>query len=362
MDVIGGEVTESLTGQAFLPFTVTVAPSLVGPVTVDFATADGTAIANQDYTPVSGTLHFGPGQVQQTVLVPVFREFISAQDKTLSLNLSNVIGSGPLILTNSSAVGTIHYISTVSLPLSAIHRASYTDYLNHRVIVQLAGPGTGNVVFLGTTSTATDAYELVLDGTTAASTLTIRSAGVGQTSFGNIIVTGSMGAIIGRNSNLIGAVNVSGSLNTLSLNYVAASSINVGAGVGTLGLAFGRVLDTSITSAIPIRSITANAYLNTDGVPDQITAPSVGTIRVKGNFGGTIQAQTLGALVATGSIQNASILTTGSIGTIVASDIQGSNIFAGVRAGLDVMPTSSDDFVNTKGAHRRGQRSPRKLQ
>ena len=35
--------------------------SLGGPVTVDYATSDGTATAGSDYAAVNGTLTFGPG-------------------------------------------------------------------------------------------------------------------------------------------------------------------------------------------------------------------------------------------------------------------------------------------------------------
>ena len=37
-----------------------------GPVTVDYATADGTATAGADYTATSGTLRFAAGQTSKT--------------------------------------------------------------------------------------------------------------------------------------------------------------------------------------------------------------------------------------------------------------------------------------------------------
>jgi hypothetical protein len=348
--VADAQATESLTGLGTLAFNVTVAPSLTGTVNVDFTTTDGTAIAGTDYLPASGTLTFTPGRIAQTVFVPVLRRFLSPEDgldKTLTLNLSNITGTGTLpIFSKATATGTIHDIAAVNVPFNAAKHASYTDYLNHRISVQLIGPGTGSVVFLGESSTATDAYEILLDGTTPASNLLVRTSG-GQTTFTNVIITGSLGGLSAPTSNLVGQVSATGSINRLAMNFVQAGTMNIGAGAGALAITLGRALDTSITSAIPISLISASAYLNTDNVPDLITAPSVGTVRVKGTFGGTIVTENVAAVVVGGSIQGASILASNKVGVVAAlNGISDSTIFAGVRDGLTTLPTTADDFVN----------------
>jgi len=53
-------------------FTVTLNPASATSISVDFATADGTAVAGIDYAATSQTVTFSPGQVQQTVSVPLF--------------------------------------------------------------------------------------------------------------------------------------------------------------------------------------------------------------------------------------------------------------------------------------------------
>ena len=40
-------------------------------VTVDYATADGSATADADYSATAGTLTFAPGETAKTVLVPI---------------------------------------------------------------------------------------------------------------------------------------------------------------------------------------------------------------------------------------------------------------------------------------------------
>ena len=58
-------------------------------VTVNYATADGTATAGTDYQSSSGTLTFAPGQTTQTVRVQVNGETLNEPDETFFVNLSN---------------------------------------------------------------------------------------------------------------------------------------------------------------------------------------------------------------------------------------------------------------------------------
>ena len=58
-----------------------------GTITVPYATAHGTASA-QDYTATSGTLSFGPGVTQRTILVPVTGDALDEADETLTVALA----------------------------------------------------------------------------------------------------------------------------------------------------------------------------------------------------------------------------------------------------------------------------------
>jgi hypothetical protein len=59
------------TGNSTASFTVTLNPARATSVTVDFLTADGTAVAGIDYVATSQTVIFSPGQLEQTVTVPL---------------------------------------------------------------------------------------------------------------------------------------------------------------------------------------------------------------------------------------------------------------------------------------------------
>ena len=56
---------------AVLEFVVSLDRERHAPVTVDYATADGTAVAGEDYTAASGALAFAAGETEKTVSVPV---------------------------------------------------------------------------------------------------------------------------------------------------------------------------------------------------------------------------------------------------------------------------------------------------
>ena len=90
--------------DAAIGFTVTLAPAATAPVTVDYATADGTAKAGEDYTTASGTLVFAPGETEKTVAVAVLDDAHDEGEESFVLRLSNASGA---VLADAEAVGTI---------------------------------------------------------------------------------------------------------------------------------------------------------------------------------------------------------------------------------------------------------------
>ena len=74
--------------DAALSFAVTLDPAATGRLTVDYATADGTATAGSDYTTTSGTLTFAAGESSKTVSVPITDDSLEDEGETLTLRLS----------------------------------------------------------------------------------------------------------------------------------------------------------------------------------------------------------------------------------------------------------------------------------
>jgi hypothetical protein len=83
-------ITEGDFGTKNLAFTVTLSAASNQTVKVDYATADGTAIAGSDYVAMSGTLTFNSTDpLTKTVLVTINGDQSFEPDETLFLNLSN---------------------------------------------------------------------------------------------------------------------------------------------------------------------------------------------------------------------------------------------------------------------------------
>ena len=74
------------------------------PVAVNWSTADGTAMAGQDYVAASGTLTFAPGETERTARVTVLDDEHDEGEETFALRLSNADGA---VLGDAEATGTI---------------------------------------------------------------------------------------------------------------------------------------------------------------------------------------------------------------------------------------------------------------
>ncbi|HYE63971.1 MAG TPA: Calx-beta domain-containing protein, partial [Pyrinomonadaceae bacterium] len=98
-------VFEPTLGIANAAFTVTLEdPPLDQNVTVNYATANGTATAGSDYQSASGTLTFNPGETTKTITVVVNSDQTTEPDETFAVNLTNPTNAA---IADSQGVGTI---------------------------------------------------------------------------------------------------------------------------------------------------------------------------------------------------------------------------------------------------------------
>ena len=107
LSVADANATEETDGT--IDFEVTLdARNDCSTVTVDWATADGTATAGEDYTVASGTLTFGPGETTKTVRIAVLDDTNVESGETLTLRLSNPSGDpSGVSIDDTEATGTI---------------------------------------------------------------------------------------------------------------------------------------------------------------------------------------------------------------------------------------------------------------
>ncbi len=96
---------EGDSGATTLVFTVGLEKPSALPVTVNYASADGTASAGSDYTALTGTLTFTPGETSQNITIDVHGDTTHEADETFSVGLS---GATNAPITDGTATGTIH--------------------------------------------------------------------------------------------------------------------------------------------------------------------------------------------------------------------------------------------------------------
>ncbi|TQU44555.1 hemagglutinin, partial [Xanthomonas perforans] len=153
-------VNEGNSGTTTATFTVSLSAASGQTVTVNYATADGTATAGSDYVARSGTLSFAPGVTAQGVAVTVNGDTAVEPNETFSVGLSGAsnatiaraTGTGTIL--NDDAVVTI---SPASLP-AATAGSAYSQTLS--------------------ASGGTPGYSFVISAGTLPAGMTLNAAGV----------------------------------------------------------------------------------------------------------------------------------------------------------------------------------------
>ena len=172
-------MAEGNSGAHELVFTVTLSAAATGPVTVAYATSNGTASAGSDYTALSGTLTFAAGETSKVVRVQVSGDTAVEANETLTLALSSPSGA---TIADGTAIGTITNDDTAP-PLPALSVADATvsegnsgaKDLAFTVSLSAAATGPVTVAYVTNNGTATAGS----DYTAASGTLTFAA---GETS------------------------------------------------------------------------------------------------------------------------------------------------------------------------------------
>ncbi|MCP4348624.1 MAG: hypothetical protein GY795_24345 [Desulfobacterales bacterium] len=98
-----------------IEITVTLSDTSSNPITVDYATSNGTASAGSDYMTATGTLTFNPGELSKTLTVSLL-DSPDEQNETFYITLSNPVNAGlgtpktcQVTITRHQAVTSITY-------------------------------------------------------------------------------------------------------------------------------------------------------------------------------------------------------------------------------------------------------------
>ncbi len=136
LTIADASVSEGQSGTKELAFTVSLSAAATAPVTVAYATADGTARAGSDYAAQTGTLTFAAGETSKVIKVLVSGDTVVEGDETLTLTLSKPSGA---TLADGVATGTILNDDVAPLPTLSIAGASFAEG-------SAASPGHGTFV------------------------------------------------------------------------------------------------------------------------------------------------------------------------------------------------------------------------
>jgi hypothetical protein len=150
-------VTEGNSGTVNATFTVSLSPASSQNVTVNYATAGGSATSGVDFNATSGTLTFAAGATSQPIIVPVIGDTVAEPNETFVVTLSNATNA---TISRAQGVGTIIDDDT-SVPALSINDVSVTE----------GNSGTSNATFTVSLSAAST-QAVTVNYATAAGTAT----------------------------------------------------------------------------------------------------------------------------------------------------------------------------------------------
>ncbi len=138
-------VTEGNSGSATASFTVSLNAPAAQTVSVNYATANGSATAGSDYLAANGTLAFAPGETSKTVKVSINGDLLNEANEVFSVQLSNEVNA-----TLTRARGTATILNDDRAPAFTISDVSVAEGNPP----SNGTPGTTNLTFQITLSAA----------------------------------------------------------------------------------------------------------------------------------------------------------------------------------------------------------------
>ena len=104
ISVADAGLAEGDSGQAELPFIISLDTNSASDVSVDYATSDGTAAAGSDYVAASGTATIAAGATSTTVGIAIIGDADVEQNESFTLTLSGAVNA---TISDGTAIGTI---------------------------------------------------------------------------------------------------------------------------------------------------------------------------------------------------------------------------------------------------------------
>ncbi|HEY0727870.1 MAG TPA: PQQ-dependent sugar dehydrogenase, partial [Pyrinomonadaceae bacterium] len=325
-------ITEGASGTSVANFTVSLSASSSQTVTVNYATANNSAVAGSDYVATSGTVTFTPGQVSRTISVTINGDTTFEPNETFFVNLSNASNA---TIDDNQGVGTI--VNDDAQPSISINNVSVTEgntgTTTASFTVSLSNPSSQNVSVNYATAgnTATSGNDFVAASGTATiaagqlSTtinVTVNSDTIfeaNETFFVNL--TTPTNATIGDNQS-VGTINDDDSQPTISINDLSINEGNSGTTNATFTVSLSNASSQTITVNFATANNTATAgddYTSATGTVTFTAGQTSRSISV-GINGDVFNEDNVSFNVNLTSPTNATITDSQAVGTIVDDD------------------------------------------
>lgn len=277
-----------------------------------FTTGDGAGDSNMVF---EGSLSDINTALQNLTFLPAI-DFNGIAALQISTNDLGNTGGGSLTDTDTISI-------LVTPVIHFTKKATYTDADGDIVTVSLRGGGSGEIWLPAQGAANADA--IVLQNTTAKSSLQISTKRGHETTIHDIIVNGDIKSIAARSTDLTGLLEVTGRLASLRLDDVLGGDISLRTDTSSLlnsrhkvSLILDQVTDSTIeTNDLRIQTLRTTEWLDTDA-NDTITAPAIARLIAAGRTG--IQGDFHASLDLTGSAPRTKTLGSASIKGNVGSD------------------------------------------
>lgn len=106
VEITSAAAVEGHAGSRLLVFTLMLSAASTAPVSVSWATSNGTALAGRDYLAARGSISFKPGQTRGTISVAVIGDRLREPDETFFVGLTTAVNAR-LTAPATRATGTI---------------------------------------------------------------------------------------------------------------------------------------------------------------------------------------------------------------------------------------------------------------
>ena len=235
--------------------TVTLSAASEKTITVDYATADGTATAANDYISATGTLSFAPNETSKTVGVTIVQDSLDEVDETFNIGLSN-----PTNATIADATGIVTITDDEGTPSLSVAHVTTSDETATNLVATITLSGVSSQTVTVNYATANGTATAGADYTSTSGTLTFNAGDTSKTV--NIPI-------------LADTIDEENETFTFTLSSALNATISSSSGVGTM-----TITDDDAAPTISINDVTAAENAGTTNLVATLSVASERTITV----------------------------------------------------------------------------------